>query len=80
MLLSEPGFLSSGVMKLSLYDDGKCPVSRERLKTITKHGASKSTQSFRSYVGQESRLDCLEGALRTIRVSSSIVTGSKTER
>ena len=58
MLLSEPGFLSSGVMKMSLYDDGKCPVSRERLKTVTKNGASKSTQSFRSHVGQKSRLDC----------------------
>ena len=80
MLLSEPGFLSSGVMKLSLYDDGKCPVSRERLKTVTKHGASESTQSFSSHVGQESRLDYLVGALRTIRVCSSTVTGSKIGR
>ena len=80
MLLSEPGVLSSGEMKLSLYDDGKCPVLRERLKTVTKHGACKSTQSFRSHVGQESRLDCLVEALHTIHVSSSTVTGSKTGR
>ena len=64
-------------MKLSLYNDGKCPVSRERLKTVTKHGASMSTQSFRSHVGQESMFDCLVGALRTIRVSLSTVAGSK---
>ena len=61
-MLSKSDFLSSGVMKLSLYDDGKCPVSRERLKTVTKHGASKSTESFRSHVEQESRLGCSVGA------------------
>ena len=80
LLLSKPDFLSSGVMKPSLYDDGRCPVSRKRLKTVTKHGANKSTQSFRSHVEQESRLYCLVGALRTIRISSSTVTGSKTGR
>ena len=40
------------------------PGFERTVKTVTTHGASKSTQSFRSHVGQESWLDCLVGALQ----------------
>ena len=78
-MVSCDGFLSSGVSAADFIESGTTPDCREEFMKSVMRGAMLGRSSFSNHVGIGSRAHALVEGFITIRETSLIVTGMKTQ-
>ena len=79
MFISSDSFLSSGVTAADFIESGTTPDCREEFMKSVMRGAMLGRSSFSNHVGIGSRAHALVEDFMTIRETSLIVTGTKTQ-